>query len=185
MPITTRRVALKGALAGLGATQLGAAVAARGPLEFGRGFEGQRKADLGNGTFLNPIVPGDHPDPTILKDGADYYMTFSSFLSYPGVILWHSRDLVSWRPLGPALTQPIGNVWAMDLVKHAGRYYIYIPASSEKGSSIYLTPSRRLKARDSYRVFRQHRVAPEALRRVPAAGDLHRSLHRRNGRVPP
>ena len=47
------------------------------------GIEGQRKADLGDGTYLNPIVPGDHPDPTILKDGTDYYMTFSSFFSYP------------------------------------------------------------------------------------------------------
>ena len=136
MPYTTRRVALKAALAGLGATQVGAAVAARGPRVFGRGFEGQRKADLGNGTFLNPIVPGDHPDPTILKDGDDYYMTFSSFLSYPGVILWHSRDLVNWAPLGPALPKPIGSVWAMDLVKHAGRYFIYIPVSSAQGSSI-------------------------------------------------
>jgi 4-cresol dehydrogenase (hydroxylating) flavoprotein subunit len=43
----------------------------------------------------------------------------------------------------------------------------------------------RLKTRDSYSVFRQHEVAPEPLRWVPAAGDLHRSLHRRNGRVPP
>jgi hypothetical protein len=39
-----------------------------------RGIEGQRQADLGNGFFLNPIVAGDHPDPSILKDGADYYM---------------------------------------------------------------------------------------------------------------
>jgi xylan 1,4-beta-xylosidase len=37
-----------------------------------RGIEGQRQADLGDGTFLNPIVPGDHADPTILKDGDDY-----------------------------------------------------------------------------------------------------------------
>src|SRR5690349_3422078 len=62
------------------------------------GIEGQRKADLGTGTFVNPIVPGDHPDPTILKDGDDYYMTFSSFLSYPGAVIWHSRDLVNWAP---------------------------------------------------------------------------------------
>ena len=48
---------------------------------WGRSFEGQRMADLGNGTYLNPIVAGDHPDPTILKDGRDYYMTFSSFFS--------------------------------------------------------------------------------------------------------
>jgi xylan 1,4-beta-xylosidase len=53
----------------------------------GRGFEGQRKADLGNGTYLNPIMAGDHPDPTILRDGADYYMTFSSFDAYPGLII--------------------------------------------------------------------------------------------------
>ncbi|MEP6898601.1 MAG: xylan 1,4-beta-xylosidase, partial [Rhodanobacter sp.] len=39
------------------------------------GIEGQRRADLGDGTYLNPIVAGDHPDPTILKDGSDYYMT--------------------------------------------------------------------------------------------------------------
>ena len=44
-----------------------------------RGPEGQRQADQGDGTFLNPILSGDHPDPTILKDGDDYYMTFSSF----------------------------------------------------------------------------------------------------------
>jgi len=91
------------------------------------GLEGQRKADLGNSTFLNPIIAGDHPDPTVLKDGSDYYMTFSSFVSYPGVIIWHSRDLVNWAPIGPALKKPIGSVWAMDLVKHNGRYFIYIP----------------------------------------------------------
>ena len=52
--------------------------------KWARGVEGQRKGDLGNGRFLNPIVAGDHPDPTILKDGADYYMTFSSFTSRQG-----------------------------------------------------------------------------------------------------
>src|SRR5687768_4197108 len=84
-----RRTALTGALAGGAAVLLPAPLLARGarapspPLDsqgeprWGKGFEGQRKADLGDGTFLNPIVAGDHPDPTILKDGADYYMTFS------------------------------------------------------------------------------------------------------------
>ena len=93
------------------------------------GIEGQRKADLGDGTFLNPIIAGDHPDPTVLKDGDDYYMTFSSFVSYPGVVIWHSPDLVNWTPVGPALKKPIGSVWAMDLIKHDGRYFIYIPRS--------------------------------------------------------
>ncbi|MCX6544589.1 MAG: family 43 glycosylhydrolase [Acidobacteria bacterium] len=92
-----------------------------------RGVEGQRKADLGNGTFLNPIVAGDHPDPSILKDGSDYYMTFSSFDAYPGLVIWHSRDLVNWKPIGPALFTNVGSVWAPDLVKHKNRYYIYFP----------------------------------------------------------
>jgi xylan 1,4-beta-xylosidase len=135
----SRRTALKTLLAGAAvAPQL--ATAAAEPT-WGRGVEGQRKADLGNGTFLNPILAGDHPDPTILKDGDDYYMTFSSFLAYPGVIIWHSQDLVNWQPIGPTLTQPLGSIWAMDLVKHNGRYFIYIPA----GSSIYVIWADNIK----------------------------------------
>jgi xylan 1,4-beta-xylosidase len=107
-------------------------------LRWGSGLEGQRIADLGDGRFFNPIVPGDHPDPTILRDGTDYYMTFSSFLAYPGIVIWHSRDLVNWRPICAALKKNIGSVWALDLVKYEGRYYIYIPALSEKYSSIYV-----------------------------------------------
>lgn len=95
--------------------------------DWARGIEGQRKADFGDGTYLNPIMPGDHPDPSILKDGDDYYMTFSSFDAYPGLVIWHSRDLVNWQPITAALKTNIGSVWAPDLVKHAGRYYIYIP----------------------------------------------------------
>jgi xylan 1,4-beta-xylosidase len=107
-------------------------------LSWPRGFEGQRKADRGDGTFLNPIVAGDHADPSILKDGDDYYMTFSSFDAYPGVVIWHSRDLVNWQPLGPTLNKPIGSVWACELIKHAGRYYIYIPARFPDYRSIYV-----------------------------------------------
>ncbi len=91
------------------------------------GIEGQRKADLGNGTFLNPIMAGDHPDPSILKDGDDYYMTFSSFDAYPGLVIWHSRDLVNWQPIGPTLFKNVGSVWAPDLVKHNGPLLHLLP----------------------------------------------------------
>jgi xylan 1,4-beta-xylosidase len=111
---------------------------ARQRLQWGSGVEGQRKADLGDGTYRNPIVPGDHPDPTILKDGSDYYMTFSPFDAFPGLIIWHSTDLVNWAPLGPALSKPLGTVWASDLCKHNGRYFIYMPANPGQGWSIYV-----------------------------------------------
>lgn len=107
-------------------------------IQWGLGIDGQRKADLGTGHYFNPIIPGDHPDPTILKDGTDYYMTFSSFLAYPGIVIWHSSDLVNWRPICTALNKTIGSVWALDLVKHEGVYYIYIPTIHEKYSSIYV-----------------------------------------------
>jgi len=103
-----------------------------------RGVENQRTADLGDGTFLNPIVAGDRPDPTILKDGADYYMTFSSFEAYPGVVIWHSRDLVNWAPITAVLKTPIGSVWACELIRHKGRYYIYIPARFPDRRSIWV-----------------------------------------------
>ena len=143
--MTTRRDLFKamavGALAaplqGFAGTAPADACASRAP-GWGRGIEGQRKADLGDGTYRNPIIAGDHPDPTILKDGDDYYMTFSSFLSYPGLVLWHSTDLVNWAPIGPALHKHLGDIWAVDLCKHDGRYFIYIPANpSGDGWSIF------------------------------------------------
>ena len=120
----------------------GRAVRGQAPSEAGatwaRGVEGQRRADLGNGTYLNPIMAGDHPDPSVLRDGADYYMTFSSFDAYPGLVIWHSRDLVNWKPVGPSLFKNVGSVWAPDLVKHGGRYYIYFPGIGASYRSNYV-----------------------------------------------
>lgn len=96
-------------------------------------LEGQRRADLGNGSYLNPILSGDRPDPSVLKHGSDYYMVHSSFASVPGLLLWHSRDLVNWQPIGPALTRSVGIVWAPDLCFHNGRFYIYLPVLSPTG----------------------------------------------------
>lgn len=118
----------------------GGAIAARqaSDVTWARGHEGQRKADLGNGGYLNPIIPGDHPDPSVLRDGDDYYMTFSSFDAYPGLVIWRSRDLVNWQPIGPALQTNVGSVWAPELVKHQGRYYIYFPARTASYRSNYV-----------------------------------------------
>jgi beta-xylosidase len=104
---------------------------------WGKGCDGQRIADRGDGTFLNPIFSGDRPDPSIIRDGDAYYLTFSSFDAYPGCMIWRSYDLVNWEPVGPALSTPIGSVWAPDLIKHGDRYYVYIPARTAEYKSIY------------------------------------------------
>jgi beta-xylosidase len=149
---TTRREAL-GVL--LGATGVAATAAAPGSgsgrscaqevTGWGRGFEGQRKADRGDGTFLNPVMSGDHPDPSIVRVGADYYLTFSSFDAYPGLTLWHSQDLVNWRPLGPTLTKPVGSVWAPELVHHGGRFYNYFHARTSDYRSLYVITADRIE----------------------------------------
>lgn len=130
-----RRSALKAGALG--------ALAASVPLSAGAprpraGLEGQRQPDLGNGRFLNPVLSGDRPDPAILKDGKDYYMTFSSFDAYPGLTIWHSRDLVNWQPRTAALHRNIGSVWAVSLEKHQGRYFLYIPVKASPNDTFVI-----------------------------------------------
>lgn len=90
--------------------------------------EGQPIADRGDGTYLNPILPGDYPDPSVVRVGHDYYMTNTPGTAVPGLMVWHSRDLVNWRPLGPALTRRLGDVWAPDISWRDGEFTIYFPA---------------------------------------------------------
>lgn len=56
--------------------------------------------------YLNPILSGCYPDPSITRKGEDYYLANSSFSYYPGLPVWHSRDLVNWELVGYALDRP-------------------------------------------------------------------------------
>ena len=53
--------------------------------------------------YSNPILPGFNPDPSICRNGDDYYLATSTFEYYPGVPIYHSKDLVNWRLVGHAL----------------------------------------------------------------------------------
>ena len=57
-------------------------------------------------TFSNPVIPGFTPDPSICRVDNDFYLITSSFEYFPGVPLFHSRDLVHWRSLGHILDRP-------------------------------------------------------------------------------
>jgi xylan 1,4-beta-xylosidase len=57
-------------------------------------------------TFQNPILPGCYPDPSICRAGEDYYLVTSTFLYFPGLPVFHSRDLVHWRQIGHVLDRP-------------------------------------------------------------------------------
>ncbi|MFB7948558.1 glycoside hydrolase family 43 protein [Kitasatospora phosalacinea] len=85
-------------------------------------------------TIRNPVLPGFHPDPSILRVGGDYYLATSTFEWLPGVTLHHSTDLVTWRPLGGALDEArlldltgapdSGGVWAPCLSYTDGQFHL-------------------------------------------------------------
>src|SRR5690606_12554358 len=58
------------------------------------------------GEFYNPILQGCYPDPAITKKGDDYFLVCSSFAMFPGVPIFHSKDLVNWTSLGGVLDNP-------------------------------------------------------------------------------
>lgn len=75
------------------------------------------------------ILAGDYPDPSVMREGNDFYMTHSPFVYQPGFLIWHSNDLMNWRPVGRALEQWDGSAMAPDLLKYKDKYYIYFPSN--------------------------------------------------------
>lgn len=58
---------------------------------------------LAEDEFYSPILQGCYPDPAITRKGDDYYMVCSSFVMFPGVPIFHSKDLVNWTQIGHVL----------------------------------------------------------------------------------
>lgn len=100
-----------------------------------------RWGDQGDGTYRNPIIAADYSDPDPLRVGDDYYLVASTFESFPGVSILHSKDLVNWTTIGAALTdlgsvdsaytarkmeRYNGGVYAPTISYHNGKYYIYV-----------------------------------------------------------
>lgn len=95
------------------------------------------RADMGNGRYRNPVLYADYSDPDVIRVGADYLLTASSFNSVPGLpVLW-SKDMVNWTIISYALpyylpgtqgthTPEYGNcVWAPSIRFHDGYIYIF------------------------------------------------------------
>ena len=82
----------------------------------------------------NPIIPGFHPDPSIVKVGDDYYIVNSSFQYFPGVPIYHSKDLINWEHIGNVLTKesqlPLKDatswlgIYAPTIRYHDGTFYM-------------------------------------------------------------
>lgn len=85
-------------------------------------------------TFRNPILSGCYPDPSICRVGEDYYLVTSTFEYFPGLPIFHSRDLVHWQQIGHVLdrpsqleldaVRPSGGLYAPTIRYHNGTYYV-------------------------------------------------------------
>ena len=83
---------------------------------------------------LRPVIPGFYPDPSVCRVGDDYFLATSSFEYFPGVPVWHSRDLLSWEQIGHVLERPSqmppregrpsGGIFAPTLRHHDGRFWM-------------------------------------------------------------
>jgi alpha-N-arabinofuranosidase len=97
-------------------------------------------------TFKNPILSGFHPDPSIVRVGKDFYLTNSTFEYFPGLPIYHSRDLVHWTQIGNALDRqsqlPLkgatdyGGLYAPTLRYWKGTYYLTCTNVSGGGNFI-------------------------------------------------
>lgn len=99
--------------------------------------------------FKNPIIEGFHPDPSVCKVGDDFYLVNSSFSYFPGVPIFHSKDLVNWEQIGHCLTresqlnlQNAGiseGIYAPTLRYHKGVFYMVSTNVSHKGNFLVYT----------------------------------------------
>ncbi len=91
-------------------------------------------------TYVNPVLPGDHPDPTMLKVGDDFYHCGSSFHFTPYLPIYHSKDMVHWEVISRVVPPSAGNwvtdrpsagIWQGAITYFYGSYWIYFSSNGQ------------------------------------------------------
>lgn len=98
--------------------------------------------------YKNPVISGFYPDPSVCRNGDDYYLVTSTFQYFPGVPVFHSKDLVNWKQIGHCLTRktqlPLdncrssGGIYAPTIRYHNGTYYM-VTTNVTGGGNFYVT----------------------------------------------
>ena len=97
-------------------------------------------------TYENPVIKGYNPDPSVCRAGEDYYLVTSSFEYFPGVPIYHSKNLSNWTPIGHCLTRkeqlildsarPSGGIYAPTIRHRGGLFYMTTTNVSHRGNFI-------------------------------------------------
>jgi len=104
-------------------------------------------SDNGNGTYTNPVIPADFPDPDVIRVGDTYYIVSTTMFVFPGVTILKSHDLVNWEYCSNAVPRfdfskcydldgcnRYGHgQWATSLKYHNGKFYLLFITLNEGG----------------------------------------------------
>jgi xylan 1,4-beta-xylosidase len=84
--------------------------------------------------YINPVITGFYPDPSVCRVGEDFYLVTSTFEYFPGVPVFHSKNLVNWTQVGHCLTRKSqlnldgisssGGIYAPVIRYNNGRFYM-------------------------------------------------------------
>lgn len=98
--------------------------------------------------YSNPILSGYYPDPSVLRVADDYYLINSSFTNFPGLPLFHSRDLVNWSQIGNVISRPdqfsfkglrsSRGIYAPDISHRDGTFYV-VTTCVDCGGNVVMT----------------------------------------------
>lgn len=104
-------------------------------------------SDNGDGTYTNPVIPADFPDPDVVLVGDTYYMVTTTMFVFPGVTILQSKDLVNWEYCSHAVRRfDFSNCydldscnryghgqWATSIKYHNGRFFLLFITLNEGG----------------------------------------------------
>jgi xylan 1,4-beta-xylosidase len=120
--------------------------------------------------FQNPILAGFYPDPSICRAGDDYYIVNSSFAYYPGLPLFHSKDLVNWKQIGYAMNRPeqlnldgagiSRGLFAPAISYHNGTFYIVCTEVSKLGNFVITAKDPKGPWSDPYKIPQVNGIDP-------------------------
>lgn len=132
----TRTTRLGAVLRSLSCGALGLVIIAAAPVSVAQVW----RSDSGQGTYANPPLNADYPDPDIIRVGEDFYFASTTFVNAPGLVILHSKDLVNWDIASHVMPRLTGNpkydltesgdyrrgVYAPSLRYHKGRFYVAV-----------------------------------------------------------
>ncbi len=111
------------------------------------------QSDNGDGTFTNPPLYADYPDPSIIRVGNDFYFASTTFVNVPGLVILHSQDLVNWEIAGHCISsfphggkydmigtiQYAGGCFAPSIAYKNGTFYVAVTINGENTRIYYAT----------------------------------------------